>query len=325
MKDTSLFKTIMDNITDGVYFVDRERRITLWNQAAESITGHSAHEVMGHRCEGQLLAHTNENGAPLCAGSCPLAFVMQSGQPLAEKASIRHHSGRRIQVSIQVLPVYSNGAIAGAVEIFSKQPETVSQTTFAGTLISPASRQPAPEPTSPQPPQPLRPTAAPALSVSTDTLTGLPDKAYLENRLQHRLQKGGPFCIVMADLDNFAALNASYSKEVADMALESLADSFENGLAEDILAGRWEEDSFLLLAELPEEEPLAALAEQMRELVAQSGVDFPDFFVGLTASVGLAVAQPGDTVESLVQRALQLVQRSKKEGKNRSSIQGPGK
>ena len=31
----SLFKQILDNLFDGVYFTDLQRRITYWNQAAE--------------------------------------------------------------------------------------------------------------------------------------------------------------------------------------------------------------------------------------------------------------------------------------------------
>ncbi|HEX7541873.1 MAG TPA: PAS domain-containing protein [Anaerolineales bacterium] len=35
-------KDILDNLYDGVYFVDPERRITYWNNGAERITGYPA-------------------------------------------------------------------------------------------------------------------------------------------------------------------------------------------------------------------------------------------------------------------------------------------
>jgi len=41
---------LLDNLHDGVYFVDCERRITYWNRGAERITGYSADEVVGSRC-----------------------------------------------------------------------------------------------------------------------------------------------------------------------------------------------------------------------------------------------------------------------------------
>ena len=51
MPTEAMFKNIVDNIYEGVYFVDLERRITYWNRGAERITGYSAAEVVGrHLC-----------------------------------------------------------------------------------------------------------------------------------------------------------------------------------------------------------------------------------------------------------------------------------
>ncbi|MFX8860496.1 PAS domain-containing protein, partial [Acinetobacter baumannii] len=38
--------TVLENISDGVYFVDRHRRILYWNRGAERITGFSREEVL---------------------------------------------------------------------------------------------------------------------------------------------------------------------------------------------------------------------------------------------------------------------------------------
>ena len=54
------FKKILDNIYDGVYFVDSNRYITYWNKGAERITGYSARQVVGHRCMDNLLNHVTE-------------------------------------------------------------------------------------------------------------------------------------------------------------------------------------------------------------------------------------------------------------------------
>lgn len=40
-----LYLTIINNLNDGVYFVDLDRRILFWNKAAERITGYSAEEI----------------------------------------------------------------------------------------------------------------------------------------------------------------------------------------------------------------------------------------------------------------------------------------
>ena len=45
----SVLVTILNSIFDGIYVVDKDRRIIFWNRGAEEITGFSAAEVMGKR------------------------------------------------------------------------------------------------------------------------------------------------------------------------------------------------------------------------------------------------------------------------------------
>ena len=79
--ETDFYKNIIDNLYDGIYFVDRDRRIIYWNKGAERITGYSAAQVIGRRCQDNLLNHVTANGVPLCQAHCPLAAVMGDGQP----------------------------------------------------------------------------------------------------------------------------------------------------------------------------------------------------------------------------------------------------
>ena len=64
------YKDIFQSLHDGVYFVDRNRRITYWNPAAERITGFLAGEVIGSRCMDNVLIHIDEAGRSLCKGFC---------------------------------------------------------------------------------------------------------------------------------------------------------------------------------------------------------------------------------------------------------------
>lgn len=52
------YRELLDNLHDGVYFVDRDRRITFWNKGAERLSGFSAAEVVGRRCSDNILTHT---------------------------------------------------------------------------------------------------------------------------------------------------------------------------------------------------------------------------------------------------------------------------
>ncbi len=55
MKNDAFYKMLLDNLYDGVYFVDPLRTITYWNKGAERITGYTAAEVIGKRCADNIL------------------------------------------------------------------------------------------------------------------------------------------------------------------------------------------------------------------------------------------------------------------------------
>jgi PAS domain S-box-containing protein len=118
--DNEFHKTIVDNLADGVYFVDPGREITYWNRGAERITGYASGAVVGHRCFDNILDHVDAEGNSLCHTICPLAATMRDGQPREVSVWLRHAEGYRKPVRIRTSPVRNgDGAIVGAVEVFS--------------------------------------------------------------------------------------------------------------------------------------------------------------------------------------------------------------
>ena len=78
-KDKLFYKNLLDSLHDGVYFVDRDRRITYWNSGAERISGYESSEVVGRRCSDDLLMHIDKEGSCLCGAKCPLAHTLDDG------------------------------------------------------------------------------------------------------------------------------------------------------------------------------------------------------------------------------------------------------
>ena len=75
--DQDFYRHLLEEIADGVYFVNNDRRITYWNAGAEHITGYTAAEVVGHSCAEGILRHVTKSGTQLCLQGCPLAAVMK--------------------------------------------------------------------------------------------------------------------------------------------------------------------------------------------------------------------------------------------------------
>ena len=114
-----LFTKLIDNIQDGVYFLDKERRITFWNQGAEEITGYKKDEAVGKRCSEDILDHVDEWGERICDESCPVEETLRDGKTHETKAYLKHKEGYRIPVFMRALPILNdNKEIVGAAEIF---------------------------------------------------------------------------------------------------------------------------------------------------------------------------------------------------------------
>ncbi len=71
------YKSLIENIFDGLYLVDKDRSIIYWNKVAEKITGYRSEEVIGRRCRDNILVHVDDNGQSLCHGRCPLQATIQ--------------------------------------------------------------------------------------------------------------------------------------------------------------------------------------------------------------------------------------------------------
>ena len=104
---------ILESISDGVFTVDKDWKVTFFNQAAEKITGISREEAIGRHCFEVLRSN-------LCENNCALAQTMNQNQEVVGKSAyITNKDGQRVPVSISTaLLKDENGNILGGVETF---------------------------------------------------------------------------------------------------------------------------------------------------------------------------------------------------------------
>ncbi|MHB1048425.1 MAG: PAS domain S-box protein, partial [Thermoanaerobaculia bacterium] len=120
----SFYRKLLDSLTDGVYFVDRDRRITSWNHGAERITGYAADEVVGSYCWNNLLRHVDAEGHELCQNGCPLAATVSDGADRDAEVALLHKGGHRVPVKVRSAAIRdTSGEIIGAVETFQDETE----------------------------------------------------------------------------------------------------------------------------------------------------------------------------------------------------------
>ena len=56
-ENDSVLSTVLNSIFDGVYIVDKQRRIIFWNRAAEELTGYLGRDVIRRCCHDSMLNH----------------------------------------------------------------------------------------------------------------------------------------------------------------------------------------------------------------------------------------------------------------------------
>jgi PAS domain S-box-containing protein len=106
-------ETILESISDGVFTVDREWRITTFNRAAEQITGVRRAEALGRRC-------CDVFRSSLCGAECALQQTLQTGKPVIGKSAyIVDAGGNRTPISLSTAVLRDRkGVVIGGVETF---------------------------------------------------------------------------------------------------------------------------------------------------------------------------------------------------------------
>jgi len=296
--DEDLIKAFLDNIDMGVYFVDGERKILYWSNGAERITGYKSSEVVGKHCSDDILIHVDEKGNQICFIGCPLSESIVDGEPKSAEVFLHHKDGYRIPVSVNIVPLRdSGGNIVGAVEVFND----ISPKRQASEKIEELEK-----------------------IAYVDLLTELPNRRFMEINLAARHQEmtgyGSPYGVVMMDLDNFKNINDRYGHDVGDRVLKMVANTLKKNMRENDIVGRWGGEEFLAIIPDVKEEELISITNRFHALVEQSIMFTENGSINITISVGATMAQPHDTIESLLKRADQLMYQSKNNGRNKVSV-----
>ncbi len=154
-----------------------------------------------------------------------------------------------------------------------------------------------------------------------DELTGIANRRRCEEALATEIARaeryGTPLSLVLADLDDFKAVNDEHGHPVGDDVLRRFTSVLQAMSRETDLAGRWGGEEFLLLLPGSDAEGGAQLAERMRRGLA--GMGSPP----VTCSFGVAQFHPGSDAKSLFAAADRALYQAKRLGKNRVEVDAP--
>ena len=292
------YKRLLDNLHDGVYFVNLDREIIYWNNGAERITGYAQGDVIGSHCWDNILMHVDTQGNSLCQTACPLVKVISTGCETTADVYMSHKDGHRIPVSVRAAPIVNGrGKIVGAVEIFSDNSEKITALLQVEELQH---------------------------KVLMDPLTDLANRRYVEMNLQMKanemLRYGWQFGLIMMDINHFKDVNDRYGHNVGDEALRMISRTLLYSSRSADLVGRWGGEEFIAVISNTNKQKLHDIAERYRSLVERSGLPLDKETLCITISAGATIAEHEESVENVIKRADKLLYDSKAGGRNRVTI-----
>lgn len=297
---SNILVQMLDNLYEGIYFVDIERTITFWNKGAENITGFLASEVIGNHCYNNILNHIDDKGTQLCFSGCPLHKTLEDESERNSTVYLHHKDGYRLKVNIKVFPIYDdNNELVGAAEVF-----VTDKNQFTDILDDEALRSLA----------------------FFDQLTGIANRRNLESVLNSKLSEFKMYNysigIALLDIDHFKSVNDTYGHDVGDEVLKMVSKTLDSSVRSIDTCGRWGGEEFLIIFPHVNESNFTQILDRILILVSNSklrNVNL-DTDVSVTISIGASIVQPGDTKESLLKNIDEKLYTSKREGRNRYTL-----
>jgi diguanylate cyclase (GGDEF)-like protein/PAS domain S-box-containing protein len=291
-----LTSDVLRRLTDGVYIVDRDRRILFWNEAAESVTGYGADEVVGSRCRDNLLRHVDEEGRCLCEKGCPLEAIIQDGIPREAHVYLSHQDGHRVPVHVRGTPIFgSDNKVIACVEVFSDDTPRLTMVERLAKLENQA---------------------------LLDPLTGLGNRRLFDqildktfNHYQRHPEK--TFGLILVDIDHFKKVNDFYGHPIGDRLLELVARTLSSHCRAYDTAVRWGGEEFALILEDMDQERITALSQRIRHAISRSCLEYQHCHISVSASLGATLVNPNDTIGTVFARADELLLEAKQNGRNR--------
>ncbi len=162
---------------------------------------------------------------------------------------------------------------------------------------------------------------------SADPLTGMPNRREAERLISEAIQERQPLCVMLFDLDGFKAINDRYGHFVGDQVLRAFARRLASFYRASDVVCRWGGDEFLVVLRTDLRDALERAGSVSEQVRGAYSVQTPSgaVRVNVSASVGIAQHEPGESCEALFARADAFLYQNKGLGASRygsSSLAG---
>jgi len=278
LDDCETLRAVLDGLPAGLYIIDKDCKVVLWNDAAERITGYRRHEVLG-RCRQHEIFEPGGKRQTTEKPAFLYQETMREGNPREATVLLRHKAGHQILVHVRAAPIRDReGSVVGVAESFDERV---------------------------LPPRGQRREDRMAAAGLFSEVTGLPNREYMVATVSEHLSlfsgqqvPFGVLCFRIRELDRF---RASYGRVAGENILKVVARTIENSLSPVDVIGHWDESQFLAL--LPDcGSSIDKVGDRVSRIVNHAGIQWWGDHLSVTVEWAGTLVQAGDTLDSLAER-----------------------
>lgn len=154
-----------------------------------------------------------------------------------------------------------------------------------------------------------------------DPLTGLANRRYALERLNAEISRSSrheePFCLAMADIDDFKLFNDTHGHEGGDVVLKSVADMLLASVRREDMVARWGGEEFLLMFPRLSLDGAVKAAEKLRAAVESCSPEYGGKALRVTVTIGVAGYDHALDLDANISRADGAMYEGKRASKNR--------
>ena len=281
-EDIRLKAMLLDRVNDSVFLIDQQGNICYVNETACRTHGYTQQEMLGMDLR-ILLSPEHAQGLHM-----RLAMLTLRGQAIFETIHLRK-DGSTLPVELNVCLIHSAGD-----ELFLGVARDITDRNLAKEHV---------------------------LLAYHDTLTGLPNRRRLMDRIEHALARAKRYerrvALLFLDLDNFKEINDALGHDVGDEALIATAQRIARCVRQDDTISRLGGDEFVVL--LSEIDDVGAAKSVAEKILAELAIPLNLAGQSLTFSSSIGISlYPDDGMDPqlLISHADNAMYEAKRAGKN---------
>ncbi|AOJ05640.1 MULTISPECIES: sensor domain-containing diguanylate cyclase [Burkholderia] len=301
---SSLSDLVIERVSFGIFVLDREMKVLMWNRFMQDHSGVAAADVIGRNLFD-------------CFPELPRAWLSRKIESVFQLGSFAFSSWEQRPYLFRF---DHDRPITGGVDFMQqdctfvpiargREVEAVCVTISDVTHVSVMQRE--------------REEAVAKLQeyANRDGLTGIANRRFFEARLRDEFERwqryGGNLSVLLFDLDHFKTINDRFGHVVGDNVLRVMARRVADVVRSQDTFGRFGGEEFALLLPCTSLDEAMHVAEKIRQTIGSTPIEAEGALVPVTASVGGAAAHVGAlTHETLVNEADAALYRAKRQGRN---------